>query len=137
MKDIDRKLLAKLDTENINEQHAALAVIDRKVFTDIAMSLDAITDAERRSGYPFEELVKIIKRRWPKPEEGWAGMSDIKKFAAHRVLVNQNWLTDHERHKMIELNDRSCLMPGNPVSSEDEDFMNAILRRAKKEGARI
>jgi hypothetical protein len=131
------KLIAKLDTENIHEQHAALAAIDRKIFTDIAMSLNAIADAEHRTGYSFAELIGIIKKRWPKPEAGWAGMSDTKKFAAHRILVAQNWLTEHERRKLIELNDRLCLAPGNPVDAGDCEFMNAILRRAKREGVRI
>jgi hypothetical protein len=131
------KLIAKLDTDNINEQYTALAAIDRKMFTDIAMSLDAIIDAERRTGYKFAELIKIIAKRWPKPEPGWAGMSDVKKFAAHRALVTQNWLTDSERHKMIELNDRLCVAPGNPVDPDACEFMDEILRRAKREGLRI
>jgi hypothetical protein len=132
-----RKLIAKLDTDNLHEQHAALAVIDRKVFTDIAMSLDAITDAEHRTGYPFAELIGIIQKRWPRPEAGWVGMSDTKKFAAHRILMVQNWLTEHERRKLIELNDRLCLAPGNPADAGDCEFMDAILRRAKREGVRI
>jgi hypothetical protein len=101
------------------------------------MSLDAIDDAERRTGYEFSEIIKIIKKRWPKPEEGWRGMSDVKKFAAHRILVAQNWLTDHERHRLIELNDRLCVAPGNPTSDDDCSFMNGVLRRAKREGVRI
>jgi hypothetical protein len=105
-----RKLIAKLDTDNLHEQHAALAVIDRKVFTDIAMSLDAITDAEHRTGYPFAELIGIIQKRWPRPEAGWVGMSDT---------------------------DRLCLAPGNPADAGDCEFMDAILRRAKREGVRI
>jgi hypothetical protein len=96
------KLIAILDTENINEQHAALAAIDRKMFTDVAMSLDAIADAEHRTGYEFSEIIKIIKKRWPKPEAGWAGMSETKKFAFHRLIVAQDWLTEHERHRLIE-----------------------------------
>ena len=94
------KLIAKLDTDNVYEQHAALAAIDRKIFIDVAMALDAIIDAECRTGYEFSEIIKIIVKRWPKPEEGWRGMSGVKKFAAHRTLVVQNWLTDHERHKL-------------------------------------
>jgi hypothetical protein len=131
------KLIGKLDTSNVHEQHAALAAIDRRMFTDIAMALDAITDAERRTGYPFEELVGIIKKRWPKPEEGWRGLSDVKKFAFHRALVNQKWLSDDERHKLIEMNDRLCVAPGNPADAGDCEFMDQLLRRAKREGVRI
>jgi hypothetical protein len=101
------------------------------------MSLDAIHDAERRTGYQINEIVDIIKKRWPKPKEGWRGMSDIKKFALHRALVNQSWLSDAERHKLIELNDSLCTAPGNPADAGDEAFMNAMLRRAKREGLRI
>jgi hypothetical protein len=131
------KLIAKLDTHNLHERDVALAAIDRKVFTDIAMQLDAIADAEQRTGYSFAELIGIIKKRWPKPEAGWRGMSGAKKFAAHRILVAQNWLTDHERRKLIEMNDRLCLAPGNPFTPDDDAFMNAILRRAKREGTGI
>jgi hypothetical protein len=131
------KLIAKLDTGNIHEQHAALAAIGREIFTEIAMRLDAITDAEQRTGYSFAELIGIIQKRWPKPEHGWVGMSDVKKFAAHRILMVQNWLTEHERRKLIELNDRMCVAPGNPADAGDCEFMDAILRRAKRDGVRI
>ena len=137
MEERSRKLIARLDTANVHEQHTALASIDRKAFTDIAMQLDAIADAEHRTGYSFSELIKIVVKRWPKPELGWAGMSDVKKYAAHRVLITQDWLTGHERHKLIELNDRLVLAPGNPIDPGDCEFMDAILRKARREGVRI
>jgi hypothetical protein len=130
-------LIAKLDTHNLHERDVALAAIDRKVFTDIAMQLDAIADAERRTGYQFSEIIKIINKRWPKAEPGWRGMSDVKRFAFHRAIVNQSWLTDFENHRLVEINDRLCVAPGNSVDPGDCEFMDAILRKARREGVRI
>jgi hypothetical protein len=132
-----RKLIAKLDSENTNEQIAALAAIDHVVFTDVAMVLNDIADAEHRTGYQFGEIVKIIEKRWPRRQDGWAGMSDSKKIMVHRILVVQDWLSEHERRRLIEANDRLCLMPGNQTSLDEAEFMDAILRRAKREGVRI
>jgi hypothetical protein len=132
-----RKLIARLGSDNINEQHTALAAIDRKAFTDIAVQLDAIADAEQRTGYSFTEIINIIVKRWPKREAGWAGMSGTRKFATHRILMAQDWLTEHERHRMIEINDRLCVAPGNPETAGDVEFMDSILRKAKVEGVRI
>jgi hypothetical protein len=121
------KLIARLDSENVHEQHAALAAIDWKSFTDIAMALESIIDAERRTGYHFSDIIKIIVKRWPKPEPGWAGMSETKKFAFHRMIMEQDWLADHERRRLIELNDRMCLASGNPVNPGDAEFMELSL----------
>jgi hypothetical protein len=131
------KMIATLSSENDNEQHAALAAIDRKVFTDVAMSLDAIADAEHRTGYQFSEIIKIINKRWPKPQAGWNGLTETKKFAFHRLLMAQEWLGEHERRRLIEINDRMCVASGNPISLDDNEFMDSILRRAKREGVRI
>jgi hypothetical protein len=114
-----------------------MTAIDRASFVDIAEMLEMVAEIERQADRPLKEIAEIVRKRWPKREAGWAGMSDTKKFAVHRMLVNQTWLNHYERHRLIELNDRLCLAPGNPVTADDEIFMDSILRRAKKEGVRI
>jgi hypothetical protein len=131
------KLIARLSSANEHERAAAMAAIDRGSFVDVAEMLEQVAEIERRTDRPLKEIAEIVRKRWPKPEPGWAGMSETKKFAVHRMLVEQHWLTDHEKHRLIELNDRLCVAPGNPIDPSDYEFMDGMLRKAKREGVRI
>jgi hypothetical protein len=50
----------------------------------------------------------------------------------HRAWAESKWISEADRHRLIGLNDRICLAPGNPISPGEEDFMNALLRRSEK-----
>jgi hypothetical protein len=131
------KLIAQLSSENEYERAAAMSVIDRGLFVDVAMQLDAIADAERRTGHSFDEIIKIVQKRWPKREPGWRGLPETKKFLLHRLLVGQHWLSEYEKRRLTELNDQLCLAPGNESAPADIQFLDEIMRRAEREGLRI
>jgi hypothetical protein len=131
------KLIARLSSANEAERAAAMSAIDRASFVDVAEMLEQVAEIERRTDRPLKEIAEIVRKRWPKPEAGWLGMSDTKKFAIHRILVGQSWLSEHERHRMIELNDRACIAPGNSLDVDACEFMDSILRKARREGVRI
>jgi hypothetical protein len=131
------KLIAQLSSENDHERAAAMSAIDRGCFVSVAEMLKQVAEIERVTDRPLKEIAEIVRKRWPKREPGWRGLTDTKKFAFHRMLVAQHWLTEHERHRLTELNDRLCLASGNEPDPGDIEFMDSILRRAEREGLRI
>jgi hypothetical protein len=70
------KLIGRLSSANEHERDAAMTTINRAAFVDVAEMLEQVAEIERQTDRSLKEIAEIVRKRWPKPGPGWAGMSE-------------------------------------------------------------